>query len=45
LALAAGNALGGWWAAKFSVRKGEKLIKYVLIVAVLIMAAKLLGAL
>ena len=44
LALAAGNALGGWWAAKFSVRKGEKLIKYVLIVAVLIMAAKLLGA-
>jgi uncharacterized membrane protein YfcA len=44
LALAAGNALGGWWAAKFSARKGEKLIKYVLIVAVLIMAVKLLGA-
>lgn len=43
LALAAGNAIGGWWAAKFSVKKGEKLIRYVLIVAVLIMAVKLLG--
>ena len=43
LALAAGNATGGWWAAKFSVKKGEKLIKYVLIVAVLIMSLKLLG--
>jgi len=43
LALAAGNALGGWWAAKFSVKKGEKLIRYVLIVAVLIMSLKLLG--
>jgi uncharacterized protein len=43
LALAAGNAIGGWWAAKSSVKKGEKLIRYVLIVAVLIMAVKLLG--
>ena len=43
LALAVGNAIGGWWAAKFSVRKGEKLIKIILIVAVLIMAVKLLG--
>ena len=43
LALAAGNATGGWWAAKFSVRKGERLIKIILVVAVLIMAAKLLG--
>lgn len=41
-ALAAGNAIGGWWAAKFSVKKGEKLIRYVLIVAVLIMSMKLL---
>lgn len=43
LALAAGNALGAWWAAKLAVRKGEKLIRYVLMVAVLIMAAKILG--
>ena len=43
LSLAAGNALGAWWAAKLAVRKGEKFIRYVLIVAVLIMAAKILG--
>ena len=44
LSLAAGNALGAWWAAKLAVRRGEKFIRYVLIVAVLIMAAKILGA-
>lgn len=43
LTLAAGNALGAWWGAKFSVKKGEKYIKIVLIAAVLIMSAKLLG--
>ncbi len=43
LSLAAGNALGAWWAAKLAVRTGEHLIRYVLIVAVLIMAAKILG--
>ena len=43
LTLAAGNALGGWWGAKLSVKKGEKLIKFVLIVAILIMALKLLN--
>lgn len=43
LSLAAGNALGAWWAAKLAVRRGETLIRYVLIVAVLIMAAKILG--
>lgn len=42
LSLAAGNALGGWQAAKMSVKKGEKAIKYVLIVAILIMALKIL---
>lgn len=42
LILAAGNALGAWWAAKLSVKKGDKVIKYVLMVAVLIMALKLL---
>ncbi|MGA7305990.1 MAG: sulfite exporter TauE/SafE family protein [Rhodothermales bacterium] len=43
LSLAAGNSVGGWWAARLSVRRGEKMIRYVLIVAVLIMATKVLG--
>ncbi len=43
LSLAAGNALGGWWAAKFSVKKGEGIIRIILIAAVLIMSLKLLN--
>ena len=43
LSLASGNALGGWWAAKFSVKKGERIIKIILIIAVLIMSLKLLS--
>jgi uncharacterized membrane protein YfcA len=43
LTLSAGNAFGGWWGAKLSVKKGERLIKFVLIVAILIMAFKLLN--
>jgi len=43
LSLAAGNALGGWWAAKLSAKKGVKFIRGFLFVAVLIMAGKLLG--
>ena len=43
LSLAAGNAIGGWWAAKFSVKKGEGVIKIILIIAVLIMSLKLLN--
>lgn len=43
LSLAAGNALGGWWAAKYSVKKGEKIIKGILIGAIIIMSSKLLG--
>lgn len=42
LSLAAGNVVGGWWGAKMSVKKGEKLIRTVLIIAILIMAIKLL---
>ena len=41
LILAAGNALGGWAAAKISIRKGEKVIKAFLIICVFIMALKL----
>jgi uncharacterized membrane protein YfcA len=43
LSLAAGHAVGGWWGAKMSVKKGEGFIKGVLIVAILIMALKLLN--
>jgi len=43
LSLSAGNAFGGWWGAKLSVKKGEKLIKAVLIVSIFIMAMKLLN--
>lgn len=43
LSLSAGNAFGGWWGAKLSVKKGEELIKAVLIVSIFIMAMKLLN--
>lgn len=42
LSLAAGNAIGGWWGAKISVKKGERFIKIILVIAILIMALKLL---
>ncbi len=41
LSLAAGNAIGGWWSAKFAVKKGEKIIKIILVTAILIMSLKL----
>lgn len=40
--LGLGNATGAWWSAKLSVKKGEKLIKVVLVIAIFIMALKLL---
>jgi len=43
LSLAAGNATGGWWAAKFSVKKGDKLIRIILMIAIFIMSLKLLS--
>jgi uncharacterized membrane protein YfcA len=43
LVLAAGNAFGAWWSAKFSVKKGERLIKTILVIAILIMSLKLLN--
>jgi uncharacterized membrane protein YfcA len=43
LTLAAGNVFGGWWGAKLSVKKGESFIKFVLIIAIFIMAIKLLN--
>jgi uncharacterized protein len=43
LALGAGNALGGWWAARLAVRRGDRLIRYLLVAAIVIMALKLFG--
>jgi len=42
LALAAGNATGAWIAARAAVRKGEKIVRFFLIVAILGMAAKII---
>ncbi len=42
LTLAAGNALGAWWSAKFSVKKGERVIRIILMVVILMMSLKLL---
>ncbi len=41
--LAAGNGLGGWLGAHVTVRKGEGLIKIVLMLALLLMIAKMLN--
>lgn len=43
LSLAAGNAMGGWWSARFAVKGGERIIRIVLSIAILIMALKLFG--
>jgi len=43
LVLAAGNALGGWWGAHAAVKGGDKVIRIVLAVAIIIMAGKLFG--
>lgn len=41
LVLGAGSAIGGWTAAKVSVKGGEKVIRILLVVAMAVMAAKL----
>lgn len=43
ISLAAGTGVGAWWAAKFAVKKGEKVIKGMLIVAIIIMSYKLIA--
>jgi uncharacterized protein len=43
ITLGVGNAVGGWWGVKLSVKKGEKFIRLVLVAAILIMAVKLFG--
>ncbi|MGC9365370.1 MAG: sulfite exporter TauE/SafE family protein [Fidelibacterota bacterium] len=42
ICLAVGNASGAWFGAKASVKGGEKLIRSVLVVAIVLMAVKLL---
>jgi uncharacterized membrane protein YfcA len=43
LCLAAGNSFGAWWGAHFAVKGGEKIIRYILAVAILVMSLKLSG--
>lgn len=43
LTLAIGNGIGGYIGSNFAVKKGDKYIKIVLFIAVLLMACKLLG--
>jgi len=42
VALSAGNAVGAWWGAKVQVKGGERIIRFVLAAAIVIMAFKLL---
>ena len=42
LSLACGNATGAWWSAKISVRRGERVIRIVLVLAIGLMSVKLL---
>ncbi len=43
LTLAVGNGLGGWLGSNFAVSRGDKWIRVFLVIAVTLMAAKLLG--
>ncbi len=42
--LGAGNAIGAWWSARVSVKKGDKVIRVVMAVAMALIALKLIGA-
>jgi len=42
LILAAGNSLGGWMGAHWSVKKGDRLVKIIFSLAIVLMALKLL---
>jgi len=43
LSLGMGTSFGAWWSAKIAVKKGEKVIKIILVIAIIIMSTKLLG--
>lgn len=42
LALAAGNATGGWWSAKLAIKRGESIVRGILFVVMIGMALELL---
>ncbi len=42
LTLAGGMAFGAWWSAKLAIKKGDKVIRLTLLIAIFIMALKLL---
>ncbi|MEJ2165668.1 MAG: hypothetical protein P8X90_09075, partial [Desulfobacterales bacterium] len=44
LVLAAGNSLGGWTATRLALKRGEALIRWILYMALVVMAIKLLLA-
>lgn len=44
LVLGAGTSCGAWWGAHLAVRRGDKLVRLVLVAAIIVMALKLLGA-
>jgi uncharacterized membrane protein YfcA len=43
LVLAAGNGIGGWWGAHAAVKGGDKIIRIILAIAIIIMSVKLFG--
>ena len=43
LSLALGTSCGAWWGAKIAVKGGEKAIRIILAIAILLMSVKLLG--
>lgn len=43
IALAAGTTAGAWWAAKISVRKGDRFIRYFFTLALAVISIRLLG--
>jgi uncharacterized membrane protein YfcA len=44
IVLGAGTSCGAWWGARLAVRRGDRLIRLVLVAAIIVMALKLLGA-
>lgn len=41
--LAIGTAVGAWWSVKVSIKRGDRIIKIVLIIAILLISAKLIN--
>jgi uncharacterized membrane protein YfcA len=39
--MAVGTSLGAWWASRWSVKKGDRVIRYAMFITIFIMAVKL----